>query len=45
LNATKQGIGLHNMQERTKTISANLAIISQLNNGTTITLKVKIGGL
>jgi len=45
LNAAKQGIGLHNMQERTKTISANLAIVSQPNNGTTIRLKVKIGGL
>lgn len=45
LNATKQGIGLQNIQERAKTINANLEIISEPNEGTTIKLKAKIGSL
>ena len=45
LNATKQGIGLQNIQERAKTISAILEIISKPNKGTTIRLKAKIGSL
>lgn len=45
LNATKQGIGLQNIQERAKTISAILEIISKPNIGTTIRLKAKIGSL
>lgn len=45
LNVTKQGIGLQNIQERAKTISANLEIISEPNEGTTIKLKAKIGSL
>lgn len=45
LNATKQGIGLQNIQERAKTISAILEINSKPNKGTTIRLKTKIGSL
>lgn len=45
LNATKQGIGLQNIQERAKTISAILEINSKPNKGTTIRLKSKIGSL
>lgn len=45
LNATKQGIGLQNIQERAKTINANLEIISEPNEGTTTKLKAKIGSL
>jgi signal transduction histidine kinase len=45
LNATKQGIGLQNIQERAKTISAILEINSKPNKGTTIMLKAKIGSL
>jgi signal transduction histidine kinase len=45
LNATKQGIGLQNIQERGKTISAILEIISKPNKGTTIRMKAKIGSL
>lgn len=45
LNATKQGIGLQNIQERAKTISAILEIISKPNKGTTIRMKAKIGSL
>jgi signal transduction histidine kinase len=45
LNATKQGIGLQNIQERAKTINANLEIFSEPNEGTTIKLKAKIGSL
>lgn len=45
LNATKQGIGLQNIQERAKTISAVLEIKSKPNKGTTIRLKAKIGSL
>jgi len=45
LNVTKQGIGLQNIQERAKTINANLEIISKPNEGTTIKLKAKIGSL
>jgi signal transduction histidine kinase len=45
LNATKQGIGLQNIQERVKTISAILEIISKPNIGTTIRMKAKIGSL
>lgn len=45
LNATKQGIGLQNIQERAKTINANLEIISEPNEGTIIKLKAKIGSL
>lgn len=45
LNATKQGIGLQNIQERGKTISAILEIISKPNIGTTIRMKAKIGSL
>ena len=45
LNATKQGIGLQNIQERAKTINANLEIISEPNKGTIIKLKAKIGSL
>lgn len=45
LNATKQGIGLQNIQERAKTISAILEINSKPNKGTTIRLKAKIGSL
>jgi signal transduction histidine kinase len=45
LNATKQGIGLQNIQERAKTINANLEIISKPNKGTTIRMKAKIGSL
>ncbi len=43
--ATKQGIGLHNIQERAKTIGTNIEIISEPNKGTTIRLKAKIGSL
>lgn len=45
LNATKQGIGLQNIQERAKTISAILEINSKPNKGTTIRFKTKIGSL
>jgi signal transduction histidine kinase len=45
LNATKQGIGLQNIQERAKAINANLEIISEPNEGTTTKLKAKIGSL
>jgi signal transduction histidine kinase len=45
LNATKQGIGLQNIQERSKTISAILEVNSKPNKGTTIRLKAKIGSL
>jgi signal transduction histidine kinase len=45
LNATKQGIGLQNIQERAKTISAILEVNSKPNKGTTIRLKAKIGSL
>ena len=45
LNATKQGIGLQNIQERAKTISAILEIISKPDIGTTIRMKAKIGSL
>lgn len=45
LNATKQGIGLQNIQERAKTINANLEIISEPNEGTIIKLKAKIESL
>lgn len=45
LSATKQGIGLQNIQERGKTISAILEIISKPNKGTTIRMKAKIGSL
>lgn len=45
LNATKQGIGLQNIKERAKTISAILEINSKPNKGTTIRLKTKIGSL
>lgn len=45
VNATKQGIGLNNIQERVKTIKAALEIISISNKGTTIKLKAKIGSL
>lgn len=45
VNATKQGIGLNNIQERVKTIKATLEISSISNIGTTIKLKAKIGSL
>lgn len=45
VNATKQGIGLNNIQERVKTIKAALEINSTLNKGTSIRLKAKIGSL
>lgn len=45
VNATKQGIGLNNIQERVKTIKAALEISSISNIGTTIKLKAKIGSL
>lgn len=45
VNATKQGIGLNNIQERVKTIKAALEISSTSNEGTYIRLKVKIGSL
>jgi signal transduction histidine kinase len=45
LSATKQGIGLQNIQERANTISAILEIISKPNKGTTIRMKAKIGSL
>lgn len=45
VNATKQGIGLNNIQERAKTIKAALEVSSQFNQGTSIRLKVKIGSL
>ncbi len=45
VNATKQGIGLNNIQERVKTIKAALEISSTSNDGTSIRLKVKIGSL
>ena len=45
LSATKQGIGLQNIQERANTISAILEIISKPNKGTTIKMKAKIGSL
>ena len=45
VNATKQGIGLNNIQERVKTIKAALEISSISNKGTTIKLKAKIGSL
>jgi len=45
LNTTKQGIGLNNIQERAKTIKAELDINSTFNKGTTIKMKVKIGSL
>jgi len=45
VNATKQGIGLNNIQERVKTIKAALEISSTSNVGTTIKLKAKIGSL
>jgi signal transduction histidine kinase len=45
LKATKQGIGLQNIQERANTISAILEIISKPNKGTTIRMKAKIGSL
>ncbi len=45
LSAIKQGIGLQNIQERGKTISAILEIISKPNKGTTIRMKAKIGSL
>lgn len=45
LDATKQGIGLQNIQERAKTINAKLEIISKPNKGTTIRMKAKIGSL
>lgn len=45
LSATKQGIGLQNIQERGKTISAILEIISKPDIGTTIRMKAKIGSL
>ena len=45
VNATKQGIGLNNIQERVKTIKAALEISSTSNEGTSIRLKVKIGSL
>lgn len=45
VNATKQGIGLNNIQERVKTIKAALEINSTSNVGTTIKLKAKIGSL
>lgn len=45
INATKQGIGLNNIQERVKTIKAALEISSTSNEGTSIKLKAKIGSL
>ena len=45
VNATKQGIGLNNIQERVKTIKAALEISSTSNEGTSIKLKAKIGSL
>lgn len=45
VNATKQGIGLNNIQERVKTIKAALEISSISNKGTSIKLKAKIGSL
>ena len=45
VNATKQGIGLNNIQERVKTIKAALEISSTSNVGTSIKLKAKIGSL
>jgi signal transduction histidine kinase len=43
--ATKQGIGLTNIQERAEKIKAQLTISSAPNVGTTILMKVKIGSL
>jgi signal transduction histidine kinase len=43
--ATKQGIGLTNIQERAEKIKAQLTIGSKPNVGTTILMKVKIGSL
>lgn len=43
--ATKQGIGLTNIQERAEKIKAQLTISSTPNVGTTILMKVKIGSL
>ena len=43
--ATKQGIGLTNIQERAEKINAQLTISSTPNVGTTILMKVKIGSL
>lgn len=45
LNISKQGIGLKNIQERAKTIKADIEIISILNEGTSIKTKVKIDNL
>ena len=39
---TKQGIGLKNMKSRTETIKGELFINSEKNNGTRISLKVKL---
>lgn len=39
---TKQGIGLKNMKSRTETIKGELFIDSEKNNGTRISLKVKL---
>jgi signal transduction histidine kinase len=43
--ATKQGIGLTNIQERAEKIKVQLTISSTPNVGTTILMKVKIGSL
>ncbi|MFZ4435838.1 MAG: tetratricopeptide repeat-containing sensor histidine kinase [Flavobacterium psychrophilum] len=43
--ATKPGIGLTNMQERAKTIKAQLTIRSTPSVGTVVLMKVKIGSL
>ena len=43
--ATKPGIGLTNMQERAKTIKAQLTIRSKPSVGTVVLMKVKIGSL
>ena len=45
VNATKQGIGLNNIQERVITIKGALEISSTSNVGTSIKLKAKIGSL
>lgn len=42
-NTSKQGIGLNNIQERVKTIKAELEISSTFNEGTLIKMKAKIG--
>ncbi|WP_353148766.1 ATP-binding protein [Flavobacterium sp.] len=40
-----EGIGLKNIKERAKSIDSDIEIISNINDGTQIKFKVKIGGL